>query len=109
VTQSEETDETDKRKVKERENRSRMYSIESPLRSRHSVGSESEKEKEQQSAEVKARKRQNKQKTPIKRKKRRGSRTRCIVVFEITSFARNINENKKPLPGISTSVNSLSK
>jgi hypothetical protein len=43
----EETDKTDEEKEKERELRIRMYSVESLLESRHSVGSETEKEKEQ--------------------------------------------------------------
>jgi hypothetical protein len=32
-----------------------------------------------------------------------------IVTFEITSFERNANRNKKPLPGMSKFVNRLSK
>ena len=55
ATRSEKTDETEEDKEKEREQRSRMYSVKDLLESRYSVESESEKEKEQQSG-VKARK-----------------------------------------------------
>jgi hypothetical protein len=40
ATQSEETDETDNNKEKEREQRGGMDTVESPLQRRHSVGSE---------------------------------------------------------------------
>jgi hypothetical protein len=44
ATQFEETDETDLEQENEREQRSRIYSFQRPLRSHHSVGSECESE-----------------------------------------------------------------
>jgi hypothetical protein len=50
-----------------------VYSVESPIRSRRSIGSECDPEKEQES-EVKATQRKSKQKRLIEKKKRKGSR-----------------------------------